>query len=489
MKKTVLTAAGLLVALQWAVPGQAARPHAPKREGLDAKAVIGSAWKALGSEGIKSIEYTGSGTDFALGQAPNPTSPWPRFVDKSYKRGLDFDAPGSRLERVRAQGETPPRGGGGQPIVGEQTQTQVVAAGSPQSAALNDELVVAVPQSFLRAAAAASDVAAQNETADGKKQIVITFTAANKASVHGYLNDQFLVEKVTTQIDNPVLGDVPVEADFSDYQDFSGVKFPAHIVQKQGGYPVLDLTVTDVKRDVAVDLTSRQRGGGGRANAEVSSKKLAEGVYAILGGYTSLAVEFNDHIVIVEGGQNDQRSEAVIAEAKRLIPNKPIQFIVNTHAHFDHAGGLRAFVAEGATVITQSLNAPYFQKVWANPHTLNPDRLAKNPKEARFQTVDDTLTLDGEHPIQLYRLHDFGHNDGTLIAYLPKEKVLVEADGFNPPAQALTEAPASPNPYTVSLVDNIERLKLDVETVIPIHYPQDNRTITKAELYLAAGRK
>lgn len=485
-----ITAVSLLLAIQWTSIGRAEEALTIKRDALDVQSTLAGAWKALGSEGVKTIEYTASGFDFAFGQAPKPGAPWPRFIDKSYKRGIDFEKPASRLERVRTHGETPPRGGGGQPIIGEQKQTQIVSPGSPQSAALKDELVTATPQSFLRAAAAAGDAAAANETRGGKKQIVLTFTAANGATVHGYLSDGFLVERVTTQIDNPVLGDVPVEADFGEYRDFGGVKFPARIVQRQGGHPVLDLTVTDVKRDVEIDLAGRQSAGTGvLVRTEIPSKRLADGVYAILGGYTALAVEFDDHIVIIEGGQNDQRSEAVIAEAKRLIPNKPIRSIVNTHAHFDHAGGLRAYVAEGATVITQSLNAPYFQKAWANPHRLNPDRLAKNPKAPQFQTVDDKLVLNGAHPIELYRLHEFTHNDGTLIAYLPKEKILVEADGFNPPVQPITETPASVSPFTRSLVENIERLKLDVETVIPIHYPQDNRTVTKGELYLAAGKK
>src|SRR5689334_2604187 len=164
-----------------------------------------------------------------------------------------------------------------------------------------------------------------------------------------------------------------------------------------------------------------------------------------------------DHIVIVEGPQSDQRADAVIAEAKRLIPNKPIRYVVNTHAHFDHAGGLRAFVAEGATIVTQEINKPYYEKNWANAHTLTPDKLAKNPKKPAFKTVGDHLTLtDGNHVIELYHMQNFNHHDGMLLAYLPKEKVLLEADAFNPPAQPLTQTPATISPYTQSLVANLD---------------------------------
>jgi glyoxylase-like metal-dependent hydrolase (beta-lactamase superfamily II) len=179
----------------------------------------------------------------------------------------------------------------------------------------------------------------------------------------------------------------------------------------------------------------------------------------------------------------------VIAEAKRLIPNKPIRYVVNTHAHFDHAGGLRGFVAEGATVITHEINKPYYQKIWGTPHTLSPDKLAKAPKKPTFKTVGEKLVLtDGTHTVELYHLTNFGHHDGMLVAYLPKEKILLEADAFNPPAQVLTQTPATISPYTQSLAANLERLKLDVQRIIPVHLPADNRKVTMTELMKAIGK-
>src|SRR5258705_9955321 len=131
-----------------------------------------------------------------------------------------------------------------------------------------------------------------------------------------------------------------------------------HIVQRQGGYPVLDLTLTDVKPNAPVTIQAQGRAGGApaapaaAAASATPSEKLGDGVYLILGGYASVAVDFKDYIVVIEGATNDERADAVIAEAKRLIPNKPIRYVVNTHQHFDHSGGLRAFVAEGATIVT-----------------------------------------------------------------------------------------------------------------------------------------
>ncbi len=146
-------------------------------------------------------------------------------------------------------------------------------------------------------------------------------------------------------------------------------------------------------------------------------------------------------------------------------------------------------MAEGATVVTHEMNKPYFQKVWANPHTLSPDLLAKNPKKPAFKTVKEKLVLtDGNHVIELDHMQDFLHNDGMLLACLPKEKVLVEADAYNPPPQPPAKAPATISPYNASLAANIDRLKLDVQRIVPIHYAADNRQVKMPELLTALGK-
>jgi glyoxylase-like metal-dependent hydrolase (beta-lactamase superfamily II) len=197
-----------------------------------------------------------------------------------------------------------------------------------------------------------------------------------------------------------------------------------------------------------------------------------------------------DGIVIIEGPQSEARATAVIAEARKDIPNKPIKYVINTHGHFDHAGGLRTFVAEGATIITHQANKGYYEKIFALPHTLNPDKLAQNKAKVNVETIGDKRVLtDGTHTIELYRTQGSLHNEGLVMAYLPKEKLLVEADSFNPPAQADAPPPATVNPANVTLLDNINRLKLDVETIVPVHYPPDGRKVTMAELRRVVGQR
>jgi glyoxylase-like metal-dependent hydrolase (beta-lactamase superfamily II) len=464
----------------------------------DPKAVLSNVSKAMGADNLKTIQYSGSGADFSLGQAMNPTSPWPRFNDKTYTRTIDFEKQASQLQRVRTQGENPPRGGGGQPLVGEQDQNLVVIFNDNTTWVQRLDLVM-LPWGFLRAASAARDTSLRSEKRNGKRYAVLSFEGQNKAAVNAFIDDRNIIERIDTKIDNAVLGDTLYEAIYSDYKDFNGLKFPTHIVQKQGGYPVLDLAITDVKPNVEANIQPQQgrgRGGaggpggpGGGANGEVPTEKLADGVYLILGGYAAVGVEFADSITVIEGPQSEQRATEIIETTKKLIPNKKIKYVVNTHNHFDHASGLRTFVAEGATVITHQINKPYYEKVWANPHTLGPDKMAQAKAKPKFETMTERKTLtDGNQVIELYRVDGSTHNDGMIMAYLPKLKIIVEADEFNPPAAVATASPKNINPYNVNLAANIDRLKLEVDRIIPIHYPNDARKVVKSELLMAIGK-
>jgi len=456
----------------------------------DATAVIGNASKAIGVDTLKTVQFSATGLDFALGQAPNPASPWPKFINKSYTRAIDFDTPASRVDRVRTQGENPPHGGGQQPIVGEQPQNQTIIVNAETPWVQQLEIVM-MPHGFLRAAAL-RHATVEAKTVGGKKYNVVTFVGDNKAKVNGYINDRHLVERVETWIDNPFLGDMPFEAIYSDYKDAGGAQFPMHIVQKQGGYPIFDLNVTDVKANAAVNIQPPQGRGAApaaaAANPAAQSEKLGDGVYLITGGYAVIAVDFKDYIALVECGQNEPRALAVIAEAKRLIPGKPIKYLINTHSHIDHSSGLRGFVAEGSTILTYQGNKAYLEKVLSAPHTLNPDKAQQNGKKPIVEAVGEKKVLtDGTHVVELHHLQNFGHHDGMLIVYFPKEKVLLEADGYNPQPTSATP-PSPPSPFTTSLLDNIQRLKLDVQRIVPVHYPVDNRVVTMQELTRWVGR-
>ena len=471
----------------------------------DAKGVLQAASAAMGADSLKTLEFSGTGFDFALGQSYNPSAPWPRFLVKFYSRAIDYQTPASQMDRVRAQGENPPRGGGLQPVRGDQPQSQVIIV-NPNTPWVQQLEIWMTPHGFLKAAAA-NNASVRSETRNGKRFSVMTFTGQNKAPVTGYINDQSLVERVETRIDNAVLGDMPFNAIYTDYKDFGGVKFPTKFVQEQGGHPILELTITDVKPNAPVriePLQGRGRGGaqggqgggaagrggpGASADSGLPTEKLAEGIYLILGGYSSLAIDFKDHIVVVEGAQNEERGLAVIAEAKRLIPNKPIRYVINTHHHFDHSSGLRPFVAEGVTVITHQSSKSWYEKMFAQPRTLNPDTLSASKRKPTVEGVNDRRVMtDGNQTVEIHHLRGSGHAEGLIMVYLPKIKVLLEADAYNPPPQPDAPVPDPVSPYTANIAENVKRLKLDIERVIPVHYPADNRKVSLGEMMKMAGQ-
>jgi glyoxylase-like metal-dependent hydrolase (beta-lactamase superfamily II) len=206
--------------------------------------------------------------------------------------------------------------------------------------------------------------------------------------------------------------------------------------------------------------------------------------YLTGGSHHSVVIEMSDHVIVVEGPQNDERALAVIAEARSLVSAKPIRYVVNSHHHYDHAGGLRAFAGEGVTIITHESNRPFFERTLATPATIERDHLARSGRKAVVEGVRDKRVLtDGTRTLEIHHIAGNLHHDGLLLAYLPKEKLLIEADAFTPgPANAPPPTPA--NPFSVNLADNVTRLGLAVDQILPLH----GRVVPFAELARAIGR-
>ena len=209
----------------------------------------------------------------------------------------------------------------------------------------------------------------------------------------------------------------------------------------------------------------------------------------ITGGYRSVAVEMKDHIVLIEAPQSEMTTSNIIVEVKKTIPNKPIKYVVNTHTHADHSGGLRAAVAEGAIVITHESNKPLYEKWFTNPRTLlMPDNLSQSEKKAKFEYMDEKKVLkDSMNTIELYHLDGVAHAEDMIVAYLPKIKTVVEADAFNAPA-ANAPPPQTVNGLEKLFASELDRLKIDYTTIIPVHQPNPDREITKADLLKNIGK-
>ena len=344
----------------------------------DAKTIIGEASKAMGAENLNAITYSGSASNINFGQTKSIGGPYVLSTTiTNYTRAIDFTQPASR-----ATGTTMTPAPPGAPAVPPGTLNQNI---TPANAAWTQQLEIwTTPWGFLKGAAA-NGATVRSQRIGGKTVNVVSWSTSQKApsgksyTVIGYIDDKNMVERVETWVEHPVLGDLQVESTYTDYRDFGDLKVPGKIVQKRAGWPTFEATIASASANPAnitalltppppAGAPTAGRGAapaGPPAQPPLQSEKLADGVYRITGGYVALAVEMKDHVVVLEGGQNEARGLAVIAETKRVIPNKPIRFVVNTHAHFDHASGLAPFVAEGITIITHENNDDFLEKALA----------------------------------------------------------------------------------------------------------------------------
>lgn len=456
----------------------------------DAADVLARSAATMGGANAKSLRYVAEGTGYTFGQAYKPGGAWPRITLHSFTRTIDYDKGAMRDEIVLSRAE--PTGGGGYPLSGQQRNDQLIsgdlawnqtpggAVPGPRFVSDRIHQLWITPHGLLKAAA--RNKADARRGANGGS--TLTFVEPGRFSATAQLSSEGLVTQVDSVFPDPVLGDTRMVTSYSDYRDIAGIKFPMRIRQTSGGFPVLDVTVKEVQTNA--DITALQIPEAARNVGErVTNEKVAEGVWLLGGGsHNSVAIEMRDHMVLVETPLNDARTQAVIAQAKTLAPGKPIRFAINSHSHFDHAGGVRTAVAEGATIVTQAANVPFFESAFAQANRVRPDRMAQEGRRLSTLSVGDKLAIgDASRPMELHRITDSVHSDSFLMVYLPNEKLLIEADAFTPGAPN-SPPPAVPNANHVNLIANIERLGLKVDRILPLH----GRVVPLSDLYAAAGK-
>jgi glyoxylase-like metal-dependent hydrolase (beta-lactamase superfamily II) len=475
-----------------------------------ATAVLRAASAAMGAGAVASIQYSGTGWNAAVGQGYTSNSDWPRADVTAYSRFIDYESRSASEEWTRHQGNHPRQGGGGWPvdeyptaIDGEWKQRFYVSGDyawnldgnstrptpgprlSSSAGGLRPEFrqveIWMTPHGFIKAALAARDTSALALTLEGQPKTIVTFTLFDKYRINGTITADNLVERVQTWMANPVFGDMVHEHRYTEYRDWGGVKFPTLIHTHQGdprlnpGHNSQEIRVASVRVNpsgVGLTVPENIRQAGARPDAvRVASELVAPGVWRVAGeSHNSVAIEFRDFVTVVEAPQDELRSLAVIGEIRRLVPNKPIRYVLNTHYHFDHSGGLRTYVAMGVTVVTHASNRDFYEQVFFRPapRTLEPDLLStlypwfSQNRIAAIESVNDKYVIsDGSRTLDIYATQGVDHERSMLLAFLPTERVLINADLYQP---------GRPRPtITRQLYENIQRLKLDVERHLPIH--------------------
>ena len=466
----------------------------------DAPTLIQQAEQALGGSN-KTVVLSGRGTGATFGQAWQPALAWPGLNYSLLKRSYNLETGAYREEFGRSRSE--PQGGGATPLMGagEARVTGLARDGfawnatatgaTPAPVALPgrvNDLWTTSPHSALAAARRFGAVAGTRQ--DGGQTVnTLSFTAPGALQATVVIDARRLVTRVESTMPHPVLGDTAVLTEFLDYGATAGAagasgQWPKRIRQTQGGFPVLDLAVTDYTTAEAVDIAVPDNVRSAAENVAV--QVVAPGVWFLAGGsHNSVAIELADQIVVVESPLYDGRALAVMAAANKLVAGKTVKTVINSHHHFDHAGGLRAAAGEGAQLITSAMAKPYFERIFANPNRIAPDRLAQSGRTARIVGVTEkTVLRDAVRPVEVHEMQGSIHAQGFLMVWLPQEKLLIQADAYTP-GPPNSPPPPAPNPNHVNLVQNLERLGLVPDRILPLH----SRVVPYGELLAQIGRK
>jgi len=160
---------------------------------------------------------------------------------------------------------------------------------------------------------------------------------------------------------------------------------------------------------------------------------------------------------------------------KETVPNKPIKYLVLTHHHSDHAGGFREYVAEAATIVTTSNTRTFLEQAAATQSSLLPKM--SQQKKMTIETIENKKRVfqDDKHVVEVYDVGPNPHANEILVAYLPKEKILFQADLMN-------TAPNGTIPIaqdaTISFSERLQQLGLAVDKIYGVH----GRATTPEEL-------
>ena len=417
------------------------------------------------------LTMDGAGTQYNLGQDMRPGLAEQTFTVSAFKREIDLTAPRLRTTQTRTPNFAY--------FQGPQAQTQVQgvdgevaynvgANGTPARAAA----AVAAdrrterfhhPLVLLRVALAPTATLSAVRTEGAERVVDVTTDAGPITLAIGSDGKPTRIQSPGSHIN---LGDVVLSTTFADYAEAGGLQLPTRVVTKVDDFT----TGTYVVKNTTAASGSVEAPAGARSAAlpaapavNVTVEDVAPGVWFLAGqSHHSAVIAFKDRLVMVEAPQSEARSLAAIARARELRPGTPLTHLVMSHHHFDHSTGLRAAIAEGLTIVTQAGNDAFVRAMAARPFTRTPDALAKAPKPVTVETVTDTRTItDGARSLVLYHVADNPHSDTMLMAYLPAERLLIEADAFSPGGTY--------HPYAANLLGHVRRLKLRVTRILPLH--------------------
>jgi len=328
-----------------------------------------------------------------------------------------------------------------------------------------------------------------NEDFKGKRQDVITYATPSGQQITLFFDSQTrLLTKYESLYTRNTLGDAVAEFVYTGYRNEGATKVPLKRIGYTSGILTSEADYKEVNFDfqAASELFALPPGTVvvKTVESQATVKQLAKDVYVLQnlpGSYNVFFVAFNDYILVAEAPETNTYSgisDQALAMIKETLPGKPIKYLVLTHHHGDHAGGARAFIADGANLVTTPGNRRFVERLASAKFSFSPDALARNPRQPVIEILENKKRVfsDDKHRVEIYDIGAISHAKEMVIVYLPKEKILFQSDLFNPVTPSGGAPISEDDPYhgidtedTVSLMKSIRRLGLEVEKIVGSH--------------------
>jgi glyoxylase-like metal-dependent hydrolase (beta-lactamase superfamily II) len=346
---------------------------------------------------------------------------------------------------------------------------------------------------------------------DGLKNRVLYFKDGEE-EFRIYLDAKTLLPTQSEILDSdPLEGDTAYMLRYGDWRKVDGVTLPFTLRYEINGRPFQEEQIKSIQHNrVVSDAFSipesirtqkpdaaplpsqwilRRMAGNvsyqdfGRP-AKIEWQKLADGVHKIAGGsHATVLVEMRDYLIAIEGPLYEARTAPVVKSIKERFPSKPIRYVVPTHHHLDHSGGIRAFMAEGATMVVPFAAKDFYTRVAKAPHTRQPDSLERNKRTVVIEAFGGgaRVLTDGSRRVEVHPLPT-SHAQDIVVIYLPAEGMLFEADHISP-----RDGQVRPAPLVTEFVAGLDKLGIDVGTIVGIHGDSVSMQATRAAAQ--AGKK
>ncbi|MDT5269501.1 MAG: hypothetical protein QOH49_1687 [Acidobacteriota bacterium] len=319
---------------------------------------------------------------------------------------------------------------------------------------------------------------AGQETFDGRPHEVVIFAAANGVLTNLFFDSKtHLLSKYEQMVTDPVDGDVVQETIFPGYRAVEKMMVPTGRQTRRGGDLIEDVKYTEVRFNTKPADTAFARPEGyedltGSAPPPARETKLAEGVHLFESAANSLVVEFDTYVLVVEPYNGGRGPKPTINKVREMFPSKPVKYVVVTHYHDDHSGGLRSYIANDVTIVTTPANQQYFERMAASNFTLSPDDQTRAPHKPLFEFVTGgkRVFTDGKQTLEVIDIGPSPHAAEMLVAYLPKEKLVFQGDLVNLPFSG-KYMPTTVNDTTLHFFDWITKSGLDIQRIAAVHGP------------------